>query len=105
MLVALFFFGVSLVKCNKTVTRQVLAAALLRPQWQQLSGIELLPDLHNRAAAARAELYTCGSVGRHAAERSCLLQGDMFGSECAALLQQSDIIFCYSTAFPVRWTG
>ena len=44
--------------------RVVLATALLRPQWTTFTGVELLPELHQRAAAAhtRAMQEACEGV-------------------------------------------
>ena len=88
--------GESFVDIGSGGGRIVMAAALLRPELGSCHGLELLPELHEEAIAARTRFEELESPLCDAAiapcEYSCL---NVFSEEAAAALQAADIIFAY----------
>lgn len=115
--------GSSFVDLGSGSGRCALAAALHKPQWQECTGVELLPELTKFATAVHSDLLASaaaygavsssssansgsstgkGGSSRTSSRRSMAPVTFITSDFCAAALQLSsyDLCFAYSTMFP-----
>ena len=92
--------GDTFVDCGSGCGRLVLGAALLQPKvWAECHGIELLPELHSEAIAARMRMDELPELAAAPIAPVAFTCADLFSEEAAAPLAAASVAFSYAVTW------